>query len=148
LEVPLVSTCLWVSGCFCLAQAQEKDATPEVGGGPAIPAEKSYIVQEIRDGMIGCGEQRSPKGSARVDMGCASKIKGGFTKPIVFNVNGQSVTDESSGRSRFCGFCAKTRGDRREVWLRDGSLRLLHGSSQRQCDPFLRHSGGAGITEF
>jgi glyoxylase-like metal-dependent hydrolase (beta-lactamase superfamily II) len=50
-KVPLVSACLWVSGCFWPAHAQEKHSTPEVGGGPAIPADKGYIVQEIRDGL-------------------------------------------------------------------------------------------------
>src|SRR5262245_54782659 len=52
----LVTACLWVSGCFCLAHAQEKYATPEVGGGPAIPTEKKYIVQEIRDGLYWVGD--------------------------------------------------------------------------------------------
>jgi hypothetical protein len=37
----------------------------------------------------------------------------------------------------------RPRADRREVWLRDGRLRLLRGSPQRRRDPFLRHAGGA-----
>src|SRR5262245_43109851 len=55
-KIPLVSACLWVSGCFWPAHAQDKPATPEVGGGPAIPAEKRYVVQEIRDGLYWVGD--------------------------------------------------------------------------------------------
>jgi glyoxylase-like metal-dependent hydrolase (beta-lactamase superfamily II) len=55
-KIPLVSACIWVSGCFCPAQAQEKHVTPEVGGGPAISAGKRYIVQEIRDGLYWVGD--------------------------------------------------------------------------------------------
>jgi glyoxylase-like metal-dependent hydrolase (beta-lactamase superfamily II) len=55
-KIPLVSACIWVSACFCPAQVQEKHVTPEVGGGPAIPGEKRYIVQEIRDGLYWVGD--------------------------------------------------------------------------------------------
>jgi glyoxylase-like metal-dependent hydrolase (beta-lactamase superfamily II) len=50
-KIPLVSACLWVSGCFYAAQAQEKHPTPELVGGPTIPADKGYIALEIRDGL-------------------------------------------------------------------------------------------------
>src|SRR5262245_32598769 len=54
-KILLVGACLWVSGCW-LAQAQEKQTTPEVVGGPAIPGDKRYIVQEIRDGLYWVGD--------------------------------------------------------------------------------------------
>src|SRR5262245_780103 len=48
-----------------------------------------------------------------------------------------------AGEAAAVGSARRPRADRYEIWVRDGPLRLLRGSSQRRRDPFLRHSGGA-----
>src|SRR5262245_40872514 len=41
------------------------------------------------------------------------------------------------------GSARRPRADWYEIWVRDGPLRLLYGSSQRRRGSFLRHSCGA-----
>jgi len=46
----IVSLWFCIGGLWCAALAQEQ-GVPQVGGGPAIPSEKGYVVNEIRDGL-------------------------------------------------------------------------------------------------
>jgi len=46
----IASVWFCLSGLWCAALGQRQGG-PQVGGGPAIPPEKGYVVDEIRDGL-------------------------------------------------------------------------------------------------
>jgi|SRR5215831_4613545 len=50
-KVLTLSVWFFFSAIWWVALGQEHAAGPQVGGGPAIPPEKGYVVQEIRDGL-------------------------------------------------------------------------------------------------